>query len=405
MSSAFFDELNQRGLVYQSTPGVEQALEKGTTLYFGIDPTGADLHVGHLLGLLFLRRALQAGNRIILLVGGGTSMIGDPSGKESERPIMSIEQIEANKEKLKTQISRFFTFDGEKVKMVDNADWLNTLTVVNFLRDTGKYISINSMLDKDSVQSRIGREEGISYAEFSYQLLQSYDFMTLFEDQGCEVQIGGSDQWGNIVQGVELIRKRLGKQAYALSFPLIVNPKTGKKFGKTETGAAIWLDSEKTHPFAFYNFFINTEDELAPLLLRYFSFKEVSEIENIIEKGKVEPEKRLVQKALALEMTELVHGREKAEQAQKVAQILYEKGEEKLTEADMEFVKNALPYVKKTDEQIADLVQLLFDLGLAPSKGEARRLVEQNGARLESISPRFSLLRKGKKEYGVVETP
>lgn len=230
MSDLLNDLLN-RGLIYQKSPEIEAAFEKGTTLYLGYDPTGPDLHIGHLLGITLLKRALEHGNKIIVLVGGGTSMIGDPGGKDAERPILPKEQIEANKEEMKRQFSKFFTFDNDKVRMVDNADWLENVKLIEFLREAGKHISINTMIDKDSVKSRISREEGISYAEFSYQLLQSYDFMELYKLYNCQVQMGGSDQWGNIIQGVELIRKRLHKQAYALSFPLIVNPKTGKKFG------------------------------------------------------------------------------------------------------------------------------------------------------------------------------
>lgn len=401
--NTFIEELTWRGLIHQKTPGIEKAFEQGTTLYLGIDPTGDTLHVGHFLGILFLKRALQYGNKIIVLAGGGTSKIGDPGGKDTERPILPKEIIEANKEKLKKQFSKFFEFDDEHVIMVDNSDWLEQITLIDFLRDAGKFMPVNSMLDKDSVKSRITREEGISYAEFSYQLLQAYDFMELFQKYHCEVQIGGSDQWGNIVQGVELIRKKLQKQAYALSFPLIVNPKTGKKFGKTEQGAAIWLDREKTHPFAFYQFFINIEDDLAPVLMKYFSFKSQNEIETLIKEWEAQKETRLLQKALAHEITTLIHGKETADQAQKIASILFYKGTEEWTKDNLDFIKKAIPYATISSAAQFSPEQAVMDLGLVSSKGEARRLVQQNGVHVEPLFDTYYLVRKGKREYGIIE--
>lgn len=403
MKNTFIEELTWRGLIHQKTPDIEKAFEKGTTLYLGIDPTGDTLHVGHLLGILFLRRALHYNNKIVLLVGGGTSMIGDPGGKDTERPILPKEVIHANKEKLKKQFSKFFTFDSENVVMVDNADWLENLTLIDFLRDAGKFMSINSMLDKDSVQSRIGREEGISYAEFSYQLLQAYDFMELYQKHQCEVQIGGSDQWGNIVQGVELIRKKLQKQAFALSHHLIVNPKTGKKFGKTEQGAAIWLDSEKTHPFALYQFFINVDDELAPILTRYFSFRTQDVIELQEKQWEKEKHNRLLQKELAYEMTALIHGDSVAQHAQKAANILFNKGTEEWTEDNIEFIKKALPYAQISSTEEFSVEQSVISLGLVSSKAEARRLSEQKGIHVQQLFEKYYLIRKGKREYAIVE--
>lgn len=403
MKNTFIDELTWRGLLFQKTPDTEKAFEKGTTLYLGFDPTGDTLHIGHLLGILFLRRALQHGNKIVVLVGGGTSMIGDPGGKDVERPILPKEVIHANKEKLKQQFGKFFEFDEKNVIMVDNADWLENLTLIDFLRDAGKHMSLNSMLDKESVQSRIGREEGISYAEFSYQLLQAYDFMELFLKHNCEVQIGGSDQWGNIVQGVELIRKKLQKQAYALSFPLIVNPKTGKKFGKTEQGSAIWLDAEKTHPFELYQFLVNTEDNLAPTLMRYFSFKTQEEIKEIEQNWAEDKGNRLLQKELAYEMVSLIHGDDVAKQAQKIASILFYKGSEEWTEENLQFIKSALPNGKVNSAEGFSPEQAVVDLGLVSSKGEARRLAQQNGITVQHFFHKYFLVRKGKREYGIIE--
>lgn len=401
MSDLLNDLLN-RGLIYQKSPEIEAAFEKGTTLYLGYDPTGPDLHIGHLLGITLLKRALEHGNKIIVLVGGGTSMIGDPGGKDAERPILPKEQIEANKEEMKRQFSKFFTFDNDKVRMVDNADWLENVKLIEFLREAGKHISINTMIDKDSVKSRISREEGISYAEFSYQLLQSYDFMELYKLYNCQVQMGGSDQWGNIIQGVELIRKRLHKQAYALSFPLIVNPKTGKKFGKTESGEGIWLNAKKTHPFAFYQFMLNSDDDLAPTLMKFFSFKSVPQIEEIISEWDKAKHERLLQKELAFEVTAMAHDENIAKQAQQVADLLFGKGPEHMSEENIEFIKGAIPYgtVPSADYDVA---KAALQIGLVPSMGEAKRLVQQNGIHSTELHGKYVLLRKGKKEYGLVE--
>lgn len=399
----FIEELKWRGLIYQKTPEIEKAFSRGATLYLGIDPTADSLHLGHLLGYLILKRAFAYKNKIIILVGGGTSQIGDPGGKDQERQILPKETIEKNKEKLKKQISRFFSFDDQKVRMVDNADWLENLSLIEFLREAGKYASINSMFDLESVKTRMEKETGISYAEFSYQLLQAYDFFVLFEKYSCEVQIGGSDQWGNIVQGVELIRKKAARQAFGLSFPLIVNPKTGKKFGKTEAGQGIWLDPEKTHPFAFYQFLINVDDDLASVLLRYYSFKSKNEINILIQTWEKNKEERLLQKELAYELTALVHGREIAIQARKVAEILFTKDSSKFIMHDFLFIKKALPYQTIASAKEFVLENLLPLLGLVTSKSEARRLIQQNGVKSELLFDKYYLIRKGKKDYGVVE--
>lgn len=405
MKTTFISALESRGLLFQKTPEIEKTFDEGTTLYWGIDPTGGDLHVGHFLGVTILKRALEASpaNNIIVLVGGGTAMIGDPGGKDAERPILPKETIEANKKSLKAQLSKFFPFDEKRVIMVDNADWLEKATVIDFLRDAGKYISVNTMMDKESVQTRLTRQEGISYAEFSYQLLQAFDYLKLFETHACEVQMGGSDQWGNIIQGVELIRKRLGKTVHALSFPLIVNPKTGKKFGKSESGASIWLDAERTHPFAFYQFFINTEDELAPILLKYFSFRPVEEVDELIRAWEVHREQRLIQKELAYELAALIHGQSVADKCKRVATLLFEKGESSFTQEDLEFIKKSVPYKKITSAKEFALEEILHELGMVSSKGEARRLVTQNGVKSDLFFDRYYVIKKGKREYAIVE--
>lgn len=403
MKSSFIEELSWREFIFQKTPGIEKAFKNKTTIYFGTDLTGDSLHIGHLLGCITLKRAYDFGNNIIILLAGGTTRIGDPSGKDEERPILPEEEILKNKEKLKKQFLHFFNFNDKQVKVVDNNDWLSKLGLIEFLRDAGKYISINSMMDKDSVKSRLLRKQGMSYAEFSYQLLQAYDFLHFFKTRNCNVQIAGSDQWGNMIQGVELVRKKLNKQVYALSWPLITDSKTGKKYGKTEKGAPIWLDKEKTHPFAFYQFFINQDDSIIGKLIRYYSFKSKHEIEELERKWKKQKHIRLLQKELAYEMTMLVHGKEIANQCKRVACVLFEKETADLKKEDIDFAKKAVSYKKIVSEKDFVLEQILVDLKLALSKGEARRLIQQGGVKTKKIFNKYYLIRKGKKEWGIVE--
>ncbi|MBI2633720.1 MAG: tyrosine--tRNA ligase [Parcubacteria group bacterium] len=403
MAKNFLDELSWRGLIYQKTPGIEKLFDRKTTLYFGIDPTAESMHIGNLLGALTLRRAQEFGHKVILLAGGGTVMIGDPSGKEKERPILTKEVIERNKAKLKAQLSSLFEFRGKNAIMLDNSDWLSKTSLITFLREAGKYISANSMLDLEAVKTHITRREGISLAEFTYQALQAFDFLMLYEKYGCEVQIGGSDQWGNIIQGVELIRKKSGKEAHGLSYPLVVDPKTGKKIGKSEGGGNIWLDPEKTHPFAFYQFLLNLEDDLAPQFLRYYSFKSRDEIESLEKSWEKDKSKRLIQKELAFELTSLIHGKKSADQVKKITEILFEKRKGKLSEKDLTFAKTALPQSKISSTKEFSLEKALVDTGLASSKNEARRLVSQKGASAELFFGKFYLIRKGKNDFALVE--
>lgn len=396
----FFLELKKRGLVYQSSPGIEEQLKKPTTFYLGIDPTADSLHLGHLLGFLILKRALTFGYKVIIVVGGGTSLIGDPSGKEEERPIFAREVIEKNKERLKAQIKKIF--EGENFLMVDNYDWLAKITLVDFLREVGKYIPLNSMLDLESVKTRLSRKQGISFAEFSYQLLQAYDFLVLYKNYHCQVQIGGSDQWGNIIQGVELIRKKENGQAFGLSYPLLINPKTGKKFGKTEKGEAIWLDETKTPVFSFYQFLVNVDDQLAPQLLYFYSFSSLDELDNLKNQWEEKKETRLIQKKLADELTALIFGQEKMAQAKKITEILFNQTVEELKEDDLEFIKGSLPYAFWPKEKKFDLVEAVYLCRLADSKNEARYLVSQNGIKDFFLFNRYHLLRRGKKEWGMV---
>ena len=403
VNKEFLKDLKWRGLVYDATPGLDKDLGKGVTVYIGIDPTGDSLHIGHLMGVTMAKRFVDAGHKAIIIMGGGTSLIGDPSGKDAERPMVDYKVIEANKRKLKKQLSRFLDFDGKRVQMIDNVDWLGKVKLIEFLREVGKYMPVSSMMDKESVKARLEREQGLSYAEFSYQLLQAYDFAVLFEKHGCNVQMGGSDQWGNILQGVDLIRRKYEKTAHGLSFPLIVDPKTGRKFGKTESGSAIWLDPEKTHPFELYQFLINVSDELAPTLLKFYSFKDIKVIKKVLSDWDKDRQGRLVQRVLAEELVTTVHGEKKAKQSRKVAQVLFDRGKERMSRSDFEFVKLAIPHMEIKSKSEIVIEEVLVELGLVSSKSEARRVVEQNGVSYELFYDKYFLVRKGKKDFGVVE--
>jgi tyrosyl-tRNA synthetase len=393
------EELSFRGLIYQKTQGIEEIFKRKTTCYIGVDPTSDSLHIGNLLGLLTLKRIQNFGHQVILLLGGGTALIGDPSGKEKERPILPIKVIEKNKQKIKKQLEKIFKIDNQNVILVDNADWLKNLKLIDFLRDAGKLVPLNSMLDLEFIKRRLETKEGISFAEFTYQLLQAYDFLNLFQKYHCEVQIGGSDQLGNIVQGIELIRKKLNQKAYGLVYPLLIDPKTGRKFGKTETGENIWLDPQRTSAFDFYQFFLNIDDELAPQIFRYFSFKNIKEIEALESEWQKNKEKRILQKALAGELTELLFGKEEKNNALRLTEILFEKRPESLTLDDVNFLKKYLPYKKDK----FNLEKNLVDLGLVQSKNEAQRLIKQNGVKAYFVAGKFYLIKKGKKEFGLLE--
>ena len=402
MKNNIWSDLKWRGLVYDATPDLEEQLKDGVTLYLGIDPTGDSLHIGHLVGVSLLRRFWQAGNKVIVVMGGGTAKIGDPSGKDKERPIILENEVEENKAKLKDQLQSFLDFDNEKVMMVDNKEWLEETKLIEFFREVGKYIPISSMLDKESVKARLKREQGMSHAEFSYQLLQAYDYWKLFDEYGCNLQVGGSDQWGNILQGVDLIRRKEEKQVHGLAFPLIVDPATGKKFGKTAEGAAIWLDEDKTHPFDLYQFLVNVSDDLAESLIKVYSFKNKKEIEDMIEEWRGREHERLLQKNLAFEVTEMVHGKEVAERVKKISQVLYEKGKDELEEGDFELLEEVLGTVEVSGEDV-DMIEALTETGLASSNSEAMRLVKQDAVEINWYTDKYGLIRKGKREYGIVK--
>jgi len=306
--------LRERGYVYQHSGTLEEITDgPARTLYLGIDPTSDSMHVGHLQAMLVLRRFLEAGHKVILVLGGGTGMIGDPSGKSEERTLLDEQTLKRNAAGIKAQAKRLFK--SGNFMMVNNLDWLGKLGVIDFLRDIGKHFSVNAMTQRDSVKERLaGREQGISYTEFSYMLLQAYDFLHLHTTAGCDLQVGASDQWGNMVSGADLIRRKTGDTAYAFSFPLLVNKATGKKFGKTE-GGAVWLDPRKTSPFQFYQFWVNTDDAETQEYLLKMTLLPKADIDAVMDEQKKDPSSRAAQKKLAFEVTALVHGAEEAQKA------------------------------------------------------------------------------------------
>lgn len=317
--------LKERGYIYQHSAPVEEITDgPARTLYLGIDPTADSMHVGHLQAMIVLRRFLEAGHRVILLIGGGTGMIGDPSGKNEERVLLDEATLRRNLVGIQYQAKKLFA-SGD-FRMANNLDWLGGLKVIEFLRDIGKNFSINAMIQRDSVKERLeNREQGISYTEFSYMLLQAYDFLHLFERRGCELQIGASDQWGNMVSGVDLIRRKTGKIVYALSFPLLINKATGKKFGKSE-GGTVWLGPEKTSPFQFYQFWFKTDDADVEEHLFKMTLLSKKEIDTVMSEQKKDPSKRPAQKKLAFEVTALVHGQNEAHKAQSFESVPTTKG-------------------------------------------------------------------------------
>ncbi|MGG0382858.1 tyrosine--tRNA ligase [Priestia filamentosa] len=414
------EDLQYRGLINQMTDeeGLTKLLaEESVTLYCGFDPTADSLHIGHLLPILMLKRFQEAGHRPLPLVGGATGLIGDPSGKKAERTLNEKEVVDLWVERIKEQLSRFLEFkEGDNAaKMTNNYDWVGNMDVVSFLRDIGKNFGLNYMLAKDTVQSRI--ETGISFTEFTYMILQSLDFLRLYQNEGCRLQIGGSDQWGNITSGLELIRKsEENAKAYGLTVPLVTKS-DGTKFGKTE-GGAVWLDSEKTSPYEFYQFWINTDDRDVIKYIKYFTFLSHEEIEELDRKTKEEPEQRAAQKALAEEMTKLVHNEKALEQAIRISQALFKGDIQALTGAEIkQGFKDVPTFEVKKDEEIG-LIDLLVSAKISPSKRQAREdigngAVYINGEREQDlqktlsaedrIDGEFTVIRRGKKKYFVIE--
>ncbi|EIQ01964.1 tyrosyl-tRNA synthetase [Opitutaceae bacterium TAV1] len=428
------EDLQWRGLLADCTDldALAKRLSEGpVTLYIGFDPTGDSLHVGHLMGQLTARRFQLAGHHVLPLAGGATGMIGDPSGKSAERNLLTPEQLAHNVACIKQQLARLLDFDPahrqNPARLVDNADWTRTISYLDFLRDVGKYFSLNVMLAKDSVRSRMEGDSGISYTEFSYQLLQAHDFYVLRRDYHCELQIGGSDQWGNITAGTDFIRRKLGVPAYGWTFPLITKA-DGSKFGKTE-GGAVWLDPEKTSPYKFYQFFVNTEDAKVCEYLRKFTFLSRTEIEELEAKHAANPGAREAHKALAREITRTVHGDAALDAALKASAILFGAEIGDTTEATFRDVVGEVPTKELARARLetaagpdgvsgAPLTELLVHAGLAPSKGQARKDIEGGGVYVNNlrvaesaraITPadllfgKYVLLRKGKRTYAVLD--
>jgi tyrosyl-tRNA synthetase len=417
-------DLVARGLVHQTTAGaVEEVFAEGPlTAYIGFDPTAASLHVGSLLPVMLLVRLQRAGHRPLALVGGGTGLIGDPSGKASERSMLSEEQLAVNLAGLRSQLERFLDFSGERgAVLVDNAEWLRRLPLLAFLRDIGKHFSVNAMIARDSVKNRLeSREHGISYTEFSYSLLQAYDFLELYDRYGCRLQMGGSDQWGNIVAGADLVRRLRGVSVHGLTSPLVTRA-DGSKFGKSEQGN-VWLDERLTSPYDFYQFWLNTEDADVGRWLRAFTLLELAEIEELDRSVAERPQERAAQRRLAEEVTRLVHGEAALTRSRHVSEVLFEGRDlaelsaEQLDEAFRSIEGVALPR-EALGTAAAGLTGLLASAGLCPSKGEARRAIEGGGVYVNNrriaepnlqltaehvLAGGFVVLRRGRKSYQVV---
>ena len=414
-----FSELEWRGLVYDATEGVRDALAREkVTGYIGFDPTAASLHVGSLLMMMALAHMQRHGHSPVAVVGGGTGLIGDPSGKSAERQLMSFEQVETNVAGIRGQLSRFLDFDSKvaPARLVNNADWLTKLSAVDFMRDVGKHFTINAMLAKESVKRRIESEDGITYTEFSYSLLQAYDFLELYDRLGCTLQMGGSDQWGNITAGMDLIRRLRAGKAHGLVMPLITTS-SGVKFGKTESGT-IWLDPVLTSPYQFYQFWLNAEDQDAVRYLRFFTFFGREEIVALEDAGRREPDKRHSQRALAREVTRLVHGETAAAEAELAATALFADRLASLNAAQIELMLGGVPSATVMMSIGGwSVTELLTKAGVTKSKSEAQRLIKGGGISLndrritdekeqitveQAIEGRLFVVRKGKRDYFLI---
>lgn len=399
------EELIWRGFYNQATFASPTDLDSNNfTLYLGIDPTADSLHVGHLAVIMLVRRFLDHGHKVVLLVGGGTGVVGDPGGRTDERQLLAMSEIADNKHVLSKQVSALFS--EKEFVLVDNYDWLKDVGVLEFLRDVGKHFSMSQLVSRDFIASRLGEGgTGISYAEFSYTLLQGYDFWHLHNNYDVNLQIGGSDQWGNILSGVELIRKKESREVYGMTAPLVINKATGKKFGKSE-GGAVWLDSQKTSVYKFYQFWLNTDDESAIDYLKLFTLLEREEIDAISENHSINPGERSAQKILARELTELVHGRQRMLSVIRVTDALFSSGSvADLSDGDLEELSAEL-LVANTGSSVVDA---LVTSQLATSKSDARRLIENgaislNGQKIsdDQIIEENALLKKGKNSFTLI---
>lgn len=424
MMNNYIPELKARGLLQDIIPGTEEALAKEMVIgYIGFDPTADSLHIGSLLPIILLMHMQRNGHKPIALVGGATGMIGDPTGKSAERNLLDADTIERNLQGIKKQLERFLDFDTTKpnaAKIVNNYDWFKNYNFLDFIRDAGKHISVNYMMAKDSVQKRL--EYGLSFTEFSYQLIQAYDFYYLNKHEGVKLQAGGADQWGNITTGTELIRRMGGGEVYAFTCPLLKKA-DGGKFGKTE-GGNVWLDRNKTSPYAFYQFWLNVADEDAKNFIKIFTFIPLDEIEQLIQKHDEAPHLRLLQKRLAEELTIMVHSQEDLFFAQQASEILFGKATKEalisLSEAQLLEIMEGVPQVRfaKTalDGEGIDLVSYFAETGVFPSKGEARKMLTAGGISLNKeklsnvgadfrvsskdlLADKYMLFQKGKKQY------
>jgi tyrosyl-tRNA synthetase len=418
--SALLADLEWRGLLSDVSDPADadrHFLEPGRRAYIGFDPTADSLHVGSLLGLVLLSRIQRAGHRPVVLIGGGTGLIGDPSGKAGERALNPEDQVAAAAERLKAQVQRFLDFDAgpRGALLVNNYDWLGKMDAIGFLRDVGKHFPLGAMLAKESVRARMGRTDaGLSYTEFSYQVLQAYDFLRLFQDRECRVQLGGTDQWGNITAGIELIRRVAGEQAFGIVHPLVTKD-DGSKFGKTEEGT-IWLDAAKTSPYEMYQFWLNTGDADVEAFLKYFTFLSHEEIDALARATKASPERREAPRVLAREVTALVHGAAAMREAEAIGTAMFGGDVASLGPAQLDEVCRALGAVEVRASEIGALtvMDLLVRVGAAESKGEARKLVAGggvmlNGSRLTEgaqtldragmLHGRFWIVRKGRRSY------
>jgi tyrosyl-tRNA synthetase len=416
------ETLSQRGLISQkSDNNLEEILKNPTSVYIGFDPTAESMHIGNLLQIILLSHFQRHGHRPICVVGGGTAMIGDPSGKSEERNLLGPEIIERNMVGMKKQLQLFLDFDGgaNSAIMVNNADWLGKFTFIEFLRDVGKHFRLGEMLGKESVRKRLNSETGLSFTEFCYQLLQAYDFLHLSREYDCILQAGGDDQWGNIVAGIELSRKLDGKPLYALTSPLITTA-TGQKFGKTEAGT-VWLDAEKTRPYDFYQYWVRSDDRDVVKLVKYFTYLPLEQIGELEKLVKAEPEKREAQKVLAEEVTKLVHGAEQTSLVQKAAEVLFGARISGLSDGDLSSIFADVPSTNIAAERLAagiGLIDSLCETGMCSSRGAAKQLIKSGGVYLNNgrvdgidyklttdslASDTILVLRAGKKKYHLVK--
>ncbi|HHV6153908.1 TPA: tyrosine--tRNA ligase [Staphylococcus aureus] len=417
MTNVLIEDLKWRGLIYQQTDeqGIEDLLNKEqVTLYCGADPTADSLHIGHLLPFLTLRRFQEHGHRPIVLIGGGTGMIGDPSGKSEERVLQTEEQVDKNIEGISKQMHNIFEFGTDHgAVLVNNRDWLGQISLISFLRDYGKHVGVNYMLGKDSIQSRL--EHGISYTEFTYTILQAIDFCHLNRELNCKIQVGGSDQWGNITSGIELMRRMYGQtDAYGLTIPLVTKS-DGKKFGKSESGA-VWLDAEKTSPYEFYQFWINQSDEDVIKFLKYFTFLGKEEIDRLEQSKNEAPHLREAQKTLAEEVTKFIHGEDALNDAIRISQALFSGDLKSLSAKELKDGFKDVPQVTLSNDT-TNIVEVLIETGISPSKRQAREDVNNgaiyiNGERQQDVNyalapedkidGEFTIIRRGKKKYFMV---